>query len=593
MLPRYRGTLLADLTSGPSCAGKILNSSSLREKINDSSTMLLYETPSGFAIISFGGVDLSIPLEELWAYPPQNVRIEEYKKFCGSEQELLVGSAEYKRIIEGNLAIICRYDSIVEEVILGLENMILLPEETSEPKEYRLPRDKRGLVLFLRQYDFVVDEDMVNKSVVEAARLLYHLDLHEQKFLKLLCGSIKEFVDVLPVTKDWSLLKFVTALKFYCYPGARYQIWRPSKIFSGDEYKRIASASMKPQYRKLIMSKIHLVSVYEDAIDLYGDRLDLVYNIDCLMPEKAKPKTVLNSATGDNGSGVTVRRSSELDLSGKPRQIVTCDKQAADTDAKQAGAARSMDETEDKNLTGGTHGLVGDKQDGVIPAIIPRFGPIQNEERITPKFVERLRDIQGKHDELEKKFFEERGSLEAKYQKLYEPLYSKRLKILTGVGEVQGITQSCDGTPAKQEEGKGVPDFWLNAMIINEILGEEIQERDEEALKYLKDIKWCRIVDPKGFKLEFFFDTNPFFKNSVLAKTYHIDEEDEPILEKAIGTEIDWCRGKCLTQNVLKKKPKKGSKNTKPITIVEDCESFFKFFSPTEVPNDDKEIDDS
>ncbi|XP_047046167.1 nucleosome assembly protein 1;2-like, partial [Lolium rigidum] len=129
-------------------------------------------------------------------------------------------------------------------------------------------------------------------------------------------------------------------------------------------------------------------------------------------------------------------------------------------------------------------------------------------------------------------------------------------------------------------------------MLINEILGEEIQERDEEALKYLKDIKWCRIDDPKGFKLEFFFDTNPFFKNSVLAKTYHIDEEDEPILEKAIGTEIDWCRGKCLTQNVLKKKPKKGSKNTKPITIVEDCESFFKFFSPTEGPNDDKEIDD-
>ncbi|KAM0885732.1 hypothetical protein ACQ4PT_030141 [Festuca glaucescens] len=413
MLPRYRGTLLADLTSGPSCAGKILNSSSLREKINDSSTMLLYETPSGFAIISFGGVDLSIPLE--------NVRIEEYKKF--EEKSTAI-----------NLA---------NEVI----------------------------------------------------------------------GS--ELAEMLS-------------------PGSK---------------------------------------VGKEAITDFD--------------------SVLNSATGDNGSGVTVRRSSELDLSGKPRQIVTCDKQAADTDAKQAGAARSMDETEDKNLTGGTHGLVGDKQDGVIPAIIPRFGPIQNEERITPKFVERLRDIQGKHDELEKKFFEERGSLEAKYQKLYEPLYSKRLKILTGVGEVQGITQSCDGTPAKQEEGKGVPDFWLNAMIINEILGEEIQERDEEALKYLKDIKWCRIVDPKGFKLEFFFDTNPFFKNSVLAKTYHIDEEDEPILEKAIGTEIDWCRGKCLTQNVLKKKPKKGSKNTKPITIVEDCESFFKFFSPTEVPNDDKEIDDS
>lgn len=33
--------------------------------------------------------------------------------------------------------------------------------------------------------------------------------------------------------------------------------------------------------------------------------------------------------------------------------------------------------------------------------------------------------FQGQHDELEAKFFEERAALEAKYQKLYEPLYSK------------------------------------------------------------------------------------------------------------------------------------------------------------------------
>jgi nucleosome assembly protein 1-like 1 len=109
---------------------------------------------------------------------------------------------------------------------------------------------------------------------------------------------------------------------------------------------------------------------------------------------------------------------------------------------------------------------------------------------------------------------------------------------------------------------KGVPEFWLTAMKTNEVLSEEvnietsflccfllihcsmmvsifllnlqIQERDEAALKYLKDIKWSRIEDPKGFKLDFFFDTNPFIKNSVLTKTYMVDEDDL-ILEKAIG----------------------------------------------------------
>lgn len=40
--------------------------------------------------------------------------------------------------------------------------------------------------------------------------------------------------------------------------------------------------------------------------------------------------------------------------------------------------------------------------------------------------------FQSQHDELEAKFFEERAALEARYQKLYEPLYSKVLHLLLG-----------------------------------------------------------------------------------------------------------------------------------------------------------------
>eukprot|EP00262_Sarcandra_glabra_P000349 TRINITY_DN1040_c0_g1_i5.p1 TRINITY_DN1040_c0_g1~~TRINITY_DN1040_c0_g1_i5.p1 ORF type:complete len:380 (+),score=127.66 TRINITY_DN1040_c0_g1_i5:139-1278(+) len=219
-------------------------------------------------------------------------------------------------------------------------------------------------------------------------------------------------------------------------------------------------------------------------------------------------------------------------------------------------------------------------------------------ETLSPKVrkrVEVLREIQSQHDELEAKFLEERAALEAKYQKLYEPLYTKRFDIVNGVVEVEGISnEAAEETPDEEKaaEDKGVPDFWLTAMKTNEVLAEEISERDEGALKYLKDIKWCRIDNPKGFKLEFFFDPNPYFKNSVLTKTYHMIDDDEPILEKAIGTEIEWFPGKSLTQKLLKKKPKKGSKNAKPITKTEDCESFFNFFNPPQVPEDDDDIDE-
>ncbi|GJR32087.1 putative reverse transcriptase domain-containing protein [Tanacetum coccineum] len=199
---------------------------------------------------------------------------------------------------------------------------------------------------------------------------------------------------------------------------------------------------------------------------------------------------------------------------------------------------------------------------------------------------------QSEHDELDAKFFDERAALEEKNQKLYAPLYSKRYDIVTGAVEVDGAKEedAMDQTPPQEKKfeiqslksafvifyifaAKGVPEFWLTAMKNNKIMAEE----------------WCRMDDPKGFKLEFFFDNNPFFTNSVLTKVYHMIDDDEPILEKAIGTTIEWLPGKCLTQKILKKKPKKVSKNPKPITKTEDCESFFNFFSPPEVPEDEAE----
>lgn len=57
-------------------------------------------------------------------------------------------------------------------------------------------------------------------------------------------------------------------------------------------------------------------------------------------------------------------------------------------------------------------------------------------------------------------------------------------------------------------------------------------------------------------------------------------------------TKIEWFPGKSLTQKILKKKPKKGSNDTKPIIKTEECESFFHFFDPPQLPEDAEEIDE-
>lgn len=71
----------------------------------------------------------------------------------------------------------------------------------------------------------------------------------------------------------------------------------------------------------------------------------------------------------------------------------------------------------------------------------------------------------------------------------------------------------------------------FSLIFLNQITG-----RDLQALAYLRDIKCVKIDDGnKGFKLDFYFDSNHFFKNSVLTKTYHMVDEDVPVLKKAIG----------------------------------------------------------
>ncbi|KAJ6942307.1 hypothetical protein NC652_008197 [Populus alba x Populus x berolinensis] len=210
------------------------------------------------------------------------------------------------------------------------------------------------------------------------------------------------------------------------------------------------------------------------------------------------------------------------------------------------------------------------------------------------KHVECLRHLQSQHDELEAQFLEERKALEAKYHKLYQPLYTKRYEIVNGLKEVDGV-MSAELDSIKEDqaiEEKGVPEFWLTAMKAHEVLAEEIKGQDEGALKFIKDIKWSRLQNPEGFELEFYFNPCPYFKNSVLTKTYHIIDESDPILSQAIGTEIEWYPEKCLTTKVVKRKQRMVSKKTKTTMTIKNCESFFTFFSPPQIPENEDDLDD-
>jgi nucleosome assembly protein 1-like 1 len=193
--------------------------------------------------------------------------------------------------------------------------------------------------------------------------------------------------------------------------------------------------------------------------------------------------------------------------------------------------------------------------------------------------VKALEELDTEVEKLQTEFRKEFRALQRKYEGLEAPTFAKRAAIISGEQKPDGAT-AADGT--------GIPDFWLGAMRNCACISEYITEKDEVILKSLKDVTAATLTEEEGigFRLEFTFLPNEFFTDTKLVKTYYMaDGDDDPVLEKAEGTQIDWAQGKNVTVKIKKKKQRnKNGKGTRTVTKTEPCESFFNFFNPPKIP---------
>lgn len=205
--------------------------------------------------------------------------------------------------------------------------------------------------------------------------------------------------------------------------------------------------------------------------------------------------------------------------------------------------------------------------------------------------VEELKKLQEKQAKIEEALEQERKLLELKYEKIYQPLYKERAQIISGEKEVGAVTTEED-TEGNNE--KGIPGFWLRALMNHSVVEQVITEKDLPALEYLVDIRSTSHEEDNGFKLEFEFASNGYFENKVLTKEYHVTEarnSGDAMLRNVVGTDIKWKPSKnlCEITKKVKQRSKKG-KETRIITKTEPCsKSFFHIFSPVEIPTEDME----
>ncbi|KAK6920846.1 Nucleosome assembly protein (NAP) [Dillenia turbinata] len=186
-----------------------------------------------------------------------------------------------------------------------------------------------------------------------------------------------------------------------------------------------------------------------------------------------------------------------------------------------------------------------------------------SEQQIDGEFLKALESLQEVQEELEKineEASDEILKIEQKYNEVRKPVYDKRNEII-----------------------KSIPDFWLTAILSHPALIDFLTEEDQKIFKYLDSLEVEDFKDVEsGYSITFHFKPNPYFEDTKLTRTYTYLEEEGTA--KVIATSIKWKEGMGIPNGVNHEK--KGSKRSSY------QESFFEWFSNTELKNDIAEIHD-
>ena len=182
------------------------------------------------------------------------------------------------------------------------------------------------------------------------------------------------------------------------------------------------------------------------------------------------------------------------------------------------------------------------------------------------------------------------------------PLLSKRASVVKG--DLEAPADIVEATPAGDDDSEpappGIPQFWLGALRAHDLLANQITDKDEAVLVHLMDVRCDDLEgdDAHGFRLTFEFEPNDFFEGTTLAMTYHMDPDDDGMLERVEGTAIPWKAGKDPTVKKMKRKAKpgrggRGGAPAAPQYKIESVDSFFHWFAPPVVPDGDGSASES
>ena len=155
-------------------------------------------------------------------------------------------------------------------------------------------------------------------------------------------------------------------------------------------------------------------------------------------------------------------------------------------------------------------------------------------------YVQKLNEERNKiqEDSYESEYLIYKSKFDMEYLQIYEEIS----KIIDG---------SCPRPEIKEEEFKkyqiqksdtigetGIPDYWYN-VVKNSNDFFIINEKDDKILKHLKNIKLVEKEDKLSFTIEFHFNPNDYFTDSIIYKTYNYNLKTQTLCEIKCST-VNW-----------------------------------------------------
>lgn len=182
--------------------------------------------------------------------------------------------------------------------------------------------------------------------------------------------------------------------------------------------------------------------------------------------------------------------------------------------------------------------------------------------------------------------------LRNKYELKYFDTYQKIIDIAVGnklSDELVPLTkeemEKYNIKEDEKEEKKPIENFFTKAIRNAKFF--PFNKKDSSVLEYLTNIKIIPLENKVDFRVEYYFNKNPYMENEILTKTYYFNLQNERLM-KSDFCEIKWTDDDSNPTKKIKKKKKAGKKNQ---TIVQQADSFFNMFyeSRTNLLMDDAE----